>query len=295
MASGGGGLYWSTDFKNWSNTKGPWQSSGDCPSFFPLPTDAMHDDAGRANDENLWVYRYMGRGEVFQIGVWTPAAPSPDAHGHLHDHSNFTASPGISFSPRFANSNTSGAGKDFWDPVKKRRLYFAMARGAQILARHITYNAPLDLLLFAPIEEQSSLRANQTASLTSATTLDAGKHLWLPQVVANSSAPQLELVVRFSIPPHKAFFGVGVGVVAGHPGVQNKSTRVFVDYNPPPPSSDATASSASWYGVTVGIDRTGSLTAWGINDTLRLLRTDTEIELRVFLDNVSGAFDRAHC
>merc|ERR1712226_1235090 len=74
------------------------------------------------------------------------------------------------------------ASKDFYDPVKKRRIMWSWAHGyprritnatlpldkyfsVLTLAREITWNPDLQLLQFAPIEEQQLLRGKRLCEL----------------------------------------------------------------------------------------------------------------------------------
>merc|ERR1712176_1126117 len=65
---------------------------------------------------------------------------------------------------RKADNGKYYATKDFWDPVKKRRLLWGWAVppcNAQTLAREVTWNPELQQLVYSPIEEQARLRRTQ--------------------------------------------------------------------------------------------------------------------------------------
>merc|ERR1719181_2253447 len=69
------------------------------------------------------------------------------------------------------------ASKDFYDPVKERRINWGWARvppaSTQTLPREVTWNPELQILVHSPIEEQEQLRAGVIGSLKHQT-LDAG-------------------------------------------------------------------------------------------------------------------------
>ena len=79
-------------------------------------------------------------------GQWTPLLPESNI-----DAGNFYAS------------------KDFFDPVKGRRINWGWATvppaSTQTLPREVTWHPELQQLVFSPVEEQSSLRENVIGSL----------------------------------------------------------------------------------------------------------------------------------
>jgi hypothetical protein len=103
------------------------------------------------------------------------------------------------------------ASKDFYDPVKKRRINWGWARvppaSTQTLPREVTWNPELQILVHSPIEEQKELRAGVIGSLNEQT-LPAGSavSLGLPEQVGNQS----ELMVSFQRPTKAARLAVSV-------------------------------------------------------------------------------------
>merc|ERR1711920_830895 len=93
------------------------------------------------------------------------------------------------------------ASKDFWDPVKKRRINWGWARvppqSTQTLPREVTWNPELQQLVYSPVEEQDKLRGSVIGKLRSQK-LPAHKavSLQLPKQVGNQS----EVLVSFQRP-----------------------------------------------------------------------------------------------
>lgn len=66
----------------------------------------------------------------------------------------------------FELTGKTDATKDFWDPVKNRRILWGWGvppLNAESLPRHVTWNPELRQLCYSPLEEQSSLRAKSLA------------------------------------------------------------------------------------------------------------------------------------
>jgi hypothetical protein len=72
------------------------------------------------------------------------------------------------------------ASKDFFDPVKKRRINWGWARvppaSTQTLPREVTWHPQLQQLVFSPLEEQAALRTTPAlTSISGPLTLAAGQ------------------------------------------------------------------------------------------------------------------------
>jgi hypothetical protein len=71
------------------------------------------------------------------------------------------ATPGVPFSEVQIDQGHYYASKDFYDPVKQRRInwgWATVAGGAQSLARTVTYHPILKQLVFSPVTELEKLR-----------------------------------------------------------------------------------------------------------------------------------------
>jgi sucrose-6-phosphate hydrolase SacC (GH32 family) len=324
-------MYGSMDFKSWyylgtgfpmfPDPSGKMNyAGGDCPSLFPLPPktpgagpppdtkrEPTHVHMSFGGSMNLG---WMEDGAPRTVGNWTPAERRGFV-GRKSDHGFYYAT------------------KDFWDPVKGRRLLWGWAvppLNAQSLAREMTWNPELRQLEYKPMEEQAQLRgavlpvsADGNSSVTVSSQL-------IPQILGSPTWPagvgnQSEIEVTFMLPiapsialdaevggnagAAPALFGV---VVMAGQDPTTSGTFLFVDFSPPsPPSSSSSSpphkSSQSWpRTVTVGAmtGRTNATNtslpghfgffchAPGVvcsNDTLQLLERDSNITMRLFVDN----------
>merc|ERR1712060_661311 len=112
------------------------------------------------------------------------------------------------------------ASKDFFDPVKKRRINWGWARTAgptnvQTMPREITWHPELQQLVFTAVEEQDSLRAKKIGDFSGTLESGTASSLHLPKYVGNQS----EVMVSFSRPASDATLGVKV-MVSGDSGVE---------------------------------------------------------------------------
>lgn len=139
--------------------------------------------------------------------MWTPGA--------------FTATPGIMAGLKETKIDQGAfyASKDFYDPVKKRRINWGWAQvhpaSVQSLPREVTWHPELQQLVFSPVEEQDTLRGRTIGRLAK-TTLSPGKHasLGLPKRAGNTS----EVVVSFDRPAAAVQLSVNV-MVGSAPGL----------------------------------------------------------------------------
>jgi len=127
------------------------------------------------------------------VGTYTPGKPNKVG--------DFAATIGVPHDEVIIDADRLYASKDFYDPVKNRRINWGWARvppaSTQTLPREVTWNPELQILVHSPIEEQEQLRAGVIGSLKEQG-LPAGKEvsLGLPEQVGNQS----ELVVSFNRP-----------------------------------------------------------------------------------------------
>merc|ERR1719230_2239689 len=93
--------------------------------------------------------------------------------GASHTTGSFNATPGIhaGLDETMIDQGALYASKDFYDPVKQRRINWGWARTAgptnvQSMPREITWHPELQQLVFSPVEEQDSLRGKQIGSFS---------------------------------------------------------------------------------------------------------------------------------
>jgi beta-fructofuranosidase len=287
-------IYGSMDFKVWyfiglGFTNGGQDANGaggDCPSFFPLP--ALTPGAGPATNASAPppTHCHMAGGGGMTLGWYTPPtkpktlgvfARADPATQRKSDHGKYYAT------------------KDFFDPVKKRRVLWGWGvppLDAQSLPREVTWNPELQQLCYAPLEEQAELRlapALATPSSPFVLQPDAAPHVLGPW--PGSVGNQSEVQVTFALPTAATTIGL---VVMGGADVESSGTLFFVDFTLPSSPDDAIVWPRT---VVVGAmtNRTAATKGGNFNcgtpgvkcynDTLQLTARDRNITLRAFVDN----------
>lgn len=281
----------SMDFKHWyhigTQTAFP---GGECPSFFPLPPStpgAGPAPAGAGTPTHVHKASHGGK-DWMQVGSYTAGAPKVLG--------NWESTAGVPRVDAIVDVGDFYASKDFWDPVKKRRINWGWARvppsSTQTLPRVVTWHPELQQLVFSPVEEQAALRALPALATMPSVTVGAGAQVSLgswPDSVGNQS----EVTASFQLPTKPATFGIGFMTTAGKP-----TKEAFVSFVPAS-EADAIGVSGSWK-VRVGVratttgDTTGDTAALAEarpppppapGSMLNLLPADTQIEIRIFMDN----------
>lgn len=217
MTSYDGSVYASMDFQKWYRINGSSGfTTGECPSFFPLPGSSPRLGATHVfkssfgGKDNMQVGRYIP-GTPGQPGNWTPLTDF-----RIIDVGDFYAS------------------KDLFDSSTQRRINWGWAKvppaSTQTLPRVMGWDEDLELLTFSPAAELSKLRQQQLVDAGSLH-VAAGQHAWLGSW-ADGTGNQSELIVTFTLPNTAAMFGVDVVAGVSPPTGKNASTRVFILYDP---------------------------------------------------------------
>jgi len=149
------------------------------------------------------------------------------------------------------------------------------AVSALSLPRHLTWHAKLQQLMHSPVEEQVALRGTQLLA-SKPISLGPNDSLWFSNWSADLGK-QAEVVVKLARPNASTIFGLEVMAGSIHKGDEgNHSTRIFLNY--------VVGQDAVQVGITSG--NTGlPIINSGPRSSLKLLKTDVEIELRVFVDH----------
>jgi len=246
----------SMDFKTWYRLGAtPGFAHGECPSFFPLPATTRGAKVSPSDPKPTHVHKASHGGKDWMcVGTYT--------EGSVKTTGNFTATPGIKAGLTETNIDAGAlyASKDFYDPVKKRRINWGWARTAgptnvQTLPREITWHPQLQQLVYSPAEEQDSLRTNKIGSFSGTLKANAFSSLGLPKYVGNQS----EIMVSFSRPKVDATLGVKV-MVSGTSGVE-------------------------FTVLCMKGASTARVGGGGVSDTLNLLDSDQTIDIRLYIDN----------
>lgn len=163
------------------------------------------------------------------------------------------------------------ASKDFYDPVKQRRINWGWARvppaSTQTLPREVTWNPELQQLVFSPVDEQEQLRdGDPIGTIAANTALKAGTpvSLKLPAMKGNQS----EIMVSFAMP--KAAARLSVNVMVDKTG---KGVEFFVDFAP----------AANW--TSNGGVQTVTCGSGKTQQPLSLVAADKTVDIRLFVDN----------
>jgi sucrose-6-phosphate hydrolase SacC (GH32 family) len=183
------------------------------------------------------------------------------------------------------------ASKDFYDPVKDRRIMWSWAHGypRQItndtlplekhfsvltLAREITWNPELQLLQFSPIEEQRLLRGRQLCNLSNQM-IPAQQYRSLGKW-PSSAGKQSEVELIFEVPSEDTTFGV---VVMGGSDFGKQGSYIAVHYTTP-------ADNVAPFAVNISVSVYGSVIEDFpvVEGKLWLLPTDKTLSVQVFVD-----------
>jgi len=247
----------SMDFKTWYRIgKQPGFPVGECPSFFPLPRNtpgAGPAPAGVKVPTHVHKASHGGK-DWMQVGTYTAGPP--------RSNGNWTAL----LDEVKIDAGNFYASKDFYDPVKGRRINWGWATvppaSTQTLPREVTWHPELQQLVYSPVEEQASLREGVIGTLQSKPlTANVSTSLNLPRQTGNQS----EIQVSFALPASAVRLGVNVMVDS-----QSKveGSEFFIDFAPADNNGAAK--------VQVG--------SGGITDMLSLLPTDKTINLSLYVD-----------
>jgi len=249
----------SMDFKSWYRIgKQPGFPVGECPSFFPLPRTtpgAGPPPAGAPVPTHVHKASHGGK-DWMQLGSYVAGPPKSNG--------NWTALlPEVKI-----DAGSFYASKDFFDPVKGRRINFGWATvppaSTQTLPREVTWHPELQQLVYTPVEEQSQLRGAVIGSLANTTLVANVPHsLHLPPQGGNQS----EVRVTIQRPTSAVRLSVNVMVDAARKAT---GTEFFIAYVPP---ADGKPSE-----VQVG-------SAYGTVDVLKLLPSDETLDMALFVDN----------
>lgn len=282
-------IYGSMDFKEWYKIGAqPGFVHGECPSFFPLPRTtpfAGPAPKGAETPSHVHLSTHGVGNDLMVVGTYVP--------GERGKVGTFNQTPGVPFTGTKIDTGITKATKDFYDPVKKRRIhwssvhvgdYSSPARDfsgfVQSMPREVTWNPELQQTVHSPIEEQASLREKVIGSLKSQI-LYAGKilSLDLPEKLGNQS----EIRISFARPSVPTTLSVRVmaNLTSSSPAHAREMPRspvkstltggtdFSIDYSPHEDGKISTV-----------VVRAGSFT-----HSLKLSPNDYTIEMALYVDN----------
>eukprot|EP00943_MAST-04B_sp_MAST-4B-sp1_P007940 g7940.t1 len=263
--------YGSTDFIHWYKIgKQPGFPAGECPSFFKLPRVINNKKQGAAANESLPTHVHKcshGRKDWMQVGTWQDGKPrepgtwSNTGKEVLIDQGNFYAS------------------KDFYDPVKDRRInwgWAVVAPGSTLsMGREVVYNAELQQLEFLPLEEQKDLRTEQLVNIDKSQTVQGWKLLSNNEWPTNAGK-QIEILTSFALNSIlKTSSKFGIVVMTGYTATNTNGVYFYIE------------------NCTRGANRNGNCAVGAVEqgtdkqmfaDTLYFSSSEQSIELRIFVD-----------
>jgi sucrose-6-phosphate hydrolase SacC (GH32 family) len=148
------------------------------------------------------------------------------------------------------------ASKDFWDPVKQRRILWVWGQipsGIQAMPRELTYHPGLKQIIYTPVEEMQELRTGMIAHLVDMA-IDRGQQVTVQAAMAS------EVLLEFAMP--------------------SLNTSITVAANGGKVCLDVVQSADGTPSVKVGWNEA--------NEPLQLLPDDKTLTVSIFLDGSAG-------
>lgn len=237
----------------------------ECPSVYPLPaaspgTEEAYDAAQKAGTLPNIVHKTSCGGDWTQLGTYVPAPAKVLG--------SFNATPGWEdlFVQKRIDQGGFYASKDNEYPTLdggKRRINWGWAQvppaSTQTLPREVTFNVAARTLQQYPIEELKALRGDPAYGPKTGVAIASGAEVDLG--LPGSVVPTSETLATFKLPSTAATFGITIGplncTVAYKPSVADATDDAYVE---------------------------APLTCGKLTDTLRILKSETTVELRIFAD-----------
>ena len=235
--------------------------AGDCPTFFKLPklfpgTERYLDAHGPLPNH---VHKSGGHGgDQFQVGTWTDGKPGSEAEGGTPGEWQILPGTGTVFQDK----GKTHASKDFFDPVKDRRILWVwgtVPSGIQTVPRELTYHPGLMRVVWNPVEEMIALRTSALGNLGAST---------LPAKLTVSNASDITLF--FATPTERTALTADVG-----------SGVFFMNFVPGP------GNVTCGYNVSKRIPGTHGKIQ-GFTDEAPMLGDESYVTMRIFLDGTIG-------
>lgn len=260
-------IYASTDFKNWSLVGPSNLPVFECPSLFPLPPLVPGTQASHGQKLPTHVHKW---GHRHHFGTWVDGSPGAgEEHAGLWTTMR-GATVNVTNCTRYSTAQTdeqcqvydSGAfyaAKDFWDPVRGRRINWGWARtpqGAQTMPREMNYHPQLKQLVYSPLEETAALRVLPPLAEVHGVWVNGSASYSLGGFGSRAGSSELRVFVKR--PTTAAAISISIGGVY---------------------ASITCSAPAATPG---GIGSNASVT--GCHGCLQLLPTDSMLELRLFVD-----------
>lgn len=198
-------VYGSTNFMGgeWYEIgKNPGFLEGECPSLFPFPRVADNTKNSETGGAPIKFPTHVHKTSIggkdwMSVGTYTEGLP-----GQI---GSFQPTPGFDFEKRLVDAGNFYACKDFYDPLKQRRINYGWAMvspgSALSLPREIVWSQAMQELLHVPLKEQESLRGDLLFHNSNVT---VQKYFTLK----HEQLKQSEAIVNFELPKSPGSFGV---------------------------------------------------------------------------------------
>ena len=242
-------IYGSLDFKSWYKIGCTTLLLGDCPTFFPLP--ALVDIGRNLSKKELLelpthVHKSGDPADHVQVGVWTEGKPGPEAKG---------GTPGtwVQYGDSIPLDNgATHASKDFYDPVKKRRIMWVWAlvrSGAHTVPREMKFDPRIGRIVYNPVEEMLSLRSTAPIDMLMKQTITSSD---APLTFTGGNAIDVEIV--WDLPTVSVSLEVSIG-----------DNKIIMEY----------INNTNTMKVQLGNNH---------NDVVPIISSDTQLTLRLMVD-----------
>ena len=241
--------YGSKDFKAWYEVGCNALRCGDCPTFFPLPplTPSAGGSSEAAADADRHVLggalpthvhkagQAAGVNDGLEVGTWVDGTPRTAAAnatpGTWTPHVPLYPAGGGSATVALDDPGATHASKDFWDPVRGRRVMWVWAKGAaaphgaQTVPREVTFDPRTGRLNYLPVRELVSLRSAAPVGSAGRTVLGGGSGSGAGPRAAVAAGPASDTEMTFERPAAAATIEIAIGN-----GTSN-FTSVFLEYD----------------------------------------------------------------
>jgi sucrose-6-phosphate hydrolase SacC (GH32 family) len=265
--------YGSKDFRSWYEIgKNKDFPEGECPSFFEFPrvVDRVNSSSPKTIFPTHVHKASISRKDWMQVGTWQDGKPGQTG--------SFTPTPGFDFNRKIIDAGDFYASKDFYDPLKKRRINYGWATvspGSTLsLPREVVWSQQMSQLLYLPLEEQKALRGDTIVSVRSKTVQN------FFATGANEKFQQSEAFVELEIPPESGTFGT-IAFAGGSPS-SPLGIYFFVVY------SEATKACMESEKEDICSTEVGAIGPSGnaplFKDVLKLSPSDKTITFQIFSD-----------
>jgi sucrose-6-phosphate hydrolase SacC (GH32 family) len=266
-SSEGAPIYASTDFLRWSKVGCTTLKLGDCPTLFERPPLVPGERMRLTAAMPTHVHKAGSGNDQLQAGVWTDGKPgAPGTWEQIGGSINL-------------DNGATHASKNFYDPVFNRSIMWVWGTvhgGIQTVPREMHYHPQLGRVVFTPAREMIRLRKTPMLAQVTAAELNT------TQPVRLNASSSSELLIHIGLP--KGDMQISISLLGG-------AGTVFVNLTR---STGGNGSAVCGFrspdvcgGHDCPIPCVGMTPCY--TDSFDLLPSDTDLEVRLFLDGNTRA------